>query len=96
MPPNEVQDIIEKAEASVPDDILLSTALAAQEWHKAQAADSDFNYVVGAHLEGNSQSPELAKAIRWILDTSQTGKDICSGMVSYTSLKSSFGKRSID
>ena len=51
MPPNEVPGVVEKAETSVPDNILLSTALTAQDWQKAQAADSDINYVMDAHLE---------------------------------------------
>ena len=54
--------IVEKAEARVPDDILLSTALTAQDWQKAQAADSDINYVIGALLEGNHPSPEQVKS----------------------------------
>ena len=62
MPPNEVPDIVEIAETRVPDDILLSTALTAQDWQKAQAADSDINYVIGALLEGNRPSPEQAKS----------------------------------
>ena len=62
MPPNKVPDIVEKAEASVPDDILFSTALTAQDWQKAQAADFDINYVIGALLEGNHPSPEQAKS----------------------------------
>ena len=62
MPPNRVPDVVEKAEASVPDDILLSTALTAQDWQKAQAADSDFSYVTGALLEGYRPSTQQAKS----------------------------------
>ena len=61
VPPNEVS-VLEKAEASVPDDILLSTALTAQDWQKAQAADSDIYYVMSALLKGNHPSPEQAKS----------------------------------
>ena len=62
MPPNEVPDIVEKAETSMPDDILLSTALTAQVWQKAQAADSDISYVMGALLEGYHPSTQKAKS----------------------------------
>ena len=62
VPPNEVPDIVEKAETSVPDNILLSTALTAQDWQKAQAADSDISYVMGALLEGYHPSPQQAKS----------------------------------
>ena len=62
MPPNEVPNIVEKAETSVPDDILLSTALTAQDWRKSQAADSNINYVMGALIEGNGPSPQQAKS----------------------------------
>ena len=95
VPPNEVSDVVEKAEASVPDDILLSTALTAQDWQKAQAADSDINYVMSALLEGDHPSPEQAKSHKVDLGYYYcgTGKDIRSGMVSFTSQKPSMGKR---
>ena len=62
MPPNEVPDVVENAETSVPDEILLSTALTAQDWQKAQASDSDISYVMGALLEGYHPSPQQAKS----------------------------------
>ena len=46
----------------MPDDILLSTALTAQDWQKAQTADSDISYVMGALLDGYHPSPQQAKS----------------------------------
>ena len=79
----------------MPDDILLSTILTAQDWQKAQAADSDINYVMSTLLEGNHPSPEQAKSHKVDLGYyyCRTGKDIHSGIVSLTSQKPSMGKR---
>ena len=61
VPPNEVPDIVKKAEVSVPDNILLSIAIIAQNWRNAQSSDPDINFIIDAILVGKHPSPVQAK-----------------------------------